>query len=42
LGYGIENNAITPRLPAIYQKVLKEELQRGWVGERGREVRSNH
>jgi muramidase (phage lysozyme) len=29
LGYGIENNAITPRLPAIYQKVLKEELQRG-------------
>lgn len=27
LGYGIEDNSITGRLPAIYQKVLQEELQ---------------
>lgn len=27
LGYGIEDNFITPRLPAIYRRVLVEELQ---------------
>ncbi len=26
LGYGIENNAVTPQLASIYQKILKEEL----------------
>jgi muramidase (phage lysozyme) len=26
LGYGIENNAVTPQLAIIYQKILKEEL----------------
>jgi muramidase (phage lysozyme) len=29
LGYGIENNAITPQLAAIYQRVLAEELKKG-------------
>ncbi|MDJ0796620.1 MAG: glycoside hydrolase family protein [Calothrix sp. MO_167.B12] len=27
LGYGIETNSISPRLPRIYQKMLKEELK---------------
>lgn len=27
LGYGIEDNSITGRLPAVYQKMLQEELQ---------------
>ncbi len=26
LGYGIENNAVTPQLASIYDKILKEEL----------------
>jgi muramidase (phage lysozyme) len=26
LGYGIENNAVTPQLASLYQKILKEEL----------------
>jgi muramidase (phage lysozyme) len=26
LGYGIENNTVTPRLAGIYQQILKEEL----------------
>lgn len=26
LGYGIENNLVTPELPGIYQKMLQEEL----------------
>jgi muramidase (phage lysozyme) len=26
LGYGIENNAVTPQLASLYQKMLKEEL----------------
>jgi muramidase (phage lysozyme) len=26
LGYGIENNSVTPELPRIYQKMLQEEL----------------
>jgi muramidase (phage lysozyme) len=26
LGYGIENNPNTPRLPKVYQEVLQEEL----------------
>lgn len=28
LGYGIEDNAVTERLPQIYQKMLKEELKK--------------
>ncbi|MDJ0615718.1 MAG: glycoside hydrolase family protein [Calothrix sp. MO_192.B10] len=28
LGYGIETNSISPRLPRIYQKMLKEELKK--------------
>lgn len=28
LGYGIEDNAVTPDLPVIYEKVLREELGR--------------
>ena len=28
LGYGIENNSITKRLPMIYQKMLEEELMK--------------
>jgi muramidase (phage lysozyme) len=27
LGYGIENNSMTGRLPSIYQKMLREELR---------------
>ncbi len=27
LGYGIENNSLTGRLPKVYQKMLKEELK---------------
>lgn len=27
LGYGIEDNSITGRLPAVYQKMLREELR---------------
>ena len=27
LGYGIENNLITHRLPKLYQQLLQEELQ---------------
>lgn len=27
LGYGIEDNSITGRLPKVYQKILKEELR---------------
>jgi muramidase (phage lysozyme) len=27
LGYGIENNTMTPRLASIYQQLLKEELE---------------
>lgn len=27
LGYGIEDNSITKRLPVVYQKMLQEELQ---------------
>jgi muramidase (phage lysozyme) len=27
LGYGIETNSMTPYLPQIYRKVLKEELK---------------
>ena len=27
LGYGIEDNSTTRRLPAVYQKVLREELR---------------
>lgn len=27
LGYGIEDNSITPRLPQVYQKMLREELE---------------
>lgn len=29
LGYGIEDNAVTGRLPQIYQKMLQEELRAG-------------
>lgn len=28
LGYGIENNQVTPLLPQVYQKMLAEELKR--------------
>ena len=28
LGYGIENNSLTGRLPKVYQKMLKEELKK--------------
>lgn len=27
LGYGIEDNSVTERLPTVYQKMLREELQ---------------
>jgi muramidase (phage lysozyme) len=27
LGYGIETNSVSPYLPQIYQKMLKEELK---------------
>ncbi|NEP61294.1 MAG: glycoside hydrolase, partial [Symploca sp. SIO2G7] len=27
LGYGIEDNVMTKKLPKIYQRLLKEELQ---------------
>ena len=33
LGYGIENNSMSGKLPAIYQKMLKEELQAATNGE---------
>jgi muramidase (phage lysozyme) len=28
LGYGIEDNAMTGYLPEVYQRMLKEELQK--------------
>ncbi len=33
LGYGIESNTMTARLPRIYDNLLKEELERSPAGQ---------
>jgi muramidase (phage lysozyme) len=33
LGYGIESNSMTARLPRVYENILKEELEQSSSGQ---------